>query len=490
MTRKYIVSMYDDGAMDYRDWFHRTDPEGRMLVEAIRGPLYEKYNNINPDSRGPNAEYRELEPINEKGLGTIKLGTSGEIPFYSELFNGLDSQNGQRFLSLAVSVGAMIEPVTFSKNNEPSGELPDNLGAHNVQIERMKQAAGKPTNGGFFGRLSAAIAAKYNKSFEQTRFSNIYIGSPNSASQRIDGGPTVGVSIDGNTISPAGLYGSEVTRQAATELYTQSYHIYGNNLGIDSSVRYKRNFVDSQSKLQSILLADVSAPDEKNVYEPDILSIAREIYPGVSYDFCQQINTILKIISRNQENTFNDLFKQDQIIFTLRPIGWNNDTHSGQAEMVPHAQRSYNAVMYAFWQELDRLKINDILIFQSSEFGRTLSPNEFGTDHGRSGHAMCFGRFRGFNAGMIFGQPEYPTLTVGGLEPRNSSPRGRYEPEYDWQQVYANAGIFMGLSEEEMINTQNIFGVGIVMEHNEKLPNYANTDSKIIPIVNKDVGEI
>lgn len=68
------------------------------------------------------------------------------------------------------------------------------------------------------------------------------------------------------------------------------------------------------------------------------------------------------------------------------------DTHDNQVEQLPALVRKIGAAMKAFQEDLALRGISqDVLTFTQSDFGRTLTSNGDGTDHGWGGHQLIMG---------------------------------------------------------------------------------------------------
>jgi len=104
---------------------------------------------------------------------------------------------------------------------------------------------------------------------------------------------------------------------------------------------------------------------------------------------------------------------------------------------------------------------DNVTVIVSSEFGRTLTSNGKGTDHGWGGNTFVMGgQVRG---GVIHGQ--YPT-TLGTDHELNAG-RGRIIPTTSWESVWNAVGEWFGLEEESrktvlpnLMNFQGCSGPG------------------------------
>lgn len=131
-------------------------------------------------------------------------------------------------------------------------------------------------------------------------------------------------------------------------------------------------------------------------------------------------------------------------VFLVKVTGF--DTHANQVEdddptMGTHAALLYHlsSAMHAFQADLQERGLEDrVLTVSLSEFGRRVRSNgSFGSDHGRGGPIMLFGK--GVNPG-IFG-------TVPDLTQKN------VDMQFDYRQIYASAlREWMGVSKTVLTN--------------------------------------
>lgn len=129
------------------------------------------------------------------------------------------------------------------------------------------------------------------------------------------------------------------------------------------------------------------------------------------------------------------------------------DTHSAQAQDLPGLQQDISDSMAAFFAATQELGIeNDVTAFTAADFGRTLTVNGDGTDHGWGAHHFVVGG--SVNGGDIYGS--IPEATLGHDQ---DSGNGRLIPTSSVEQFAAPLGRWFGLNESEL---------------NTALPNLAN----------------
>ena len=122
--------------------------------------------------------------------------------------------------------------------------------------------------------------------------------------------------------------------------------------------------------------------------------------------------------------------------------GWDHheDTLGQQAEMLP----ALDAGLGQFVTAMEELGLSEaVTTFTISDFGRTLTSNGKGSDHGWAGNAMVVGG--AVRGGQLYGQfPEMVEdnpLDVG---------RGRFLPSTATDTMYAEVARWMGVAPESM----------------------------------------
>jgi uncharacterized protein (DUF1501 family) len=124
--------------------------------------------------------------------------------------------------------------------------------------------------------------------------------------------------------------------------------------------------------------------------------------------------------------------------------GW--DTHDNQSSkhygLLQHLSKS----LHAFNSTLEELGLqNQVTTFTASEFGRSLTPNNDGTDHGWGGHNLIMG-------GSVKGGDIFGTMPKLEIDSPDVLKNGRVIPTTSVEQYSATLARWFGLSSSE-INT-------------------------------------
>lgn len=139
------------------------------------------------------------------------------------------------------------------------------------------------------------------------------------------------------------------------------------------------------------------------------------------------------------------------------------DTHSGTAEMHDPLLQHLAQAMLAFQRTLEHPSIDladQVTTFTASDFGRTLSGNGDGSDHGWGGHHFVMGG--SVKGGSVFGVPPQlgdkakSLMLLSGNSPATNvygytdTGRGRLIPTISVDQYGATLARWMGVSDADM----------------------------------------
>ena len=130
-------------------------------------------------------------------------------------------------------------------------------------------------------------------------------------------------------------------------------------------------------------------------------------------------------------------------VFFVEQQGY--DTHQNQAKALPALQAELAEALAAFYRHTVRQGVaQDVTTFTASDFGRTLSVNSSGTDHGWGGHQFALGG--AVRGGRIIGK-----VPVAGFgHDHDYDARGRLIPTLSTEQYAASLGATIGLGEAEL----------------------------------------
>ncbi|MFT5807315.1 MAG: hypothetical protein ACI9LG_001606 [Moritella dasanensis] len=121
------------------------------------------------------------------------------------------------------------------------------------------------------------------------------------------------------------------------------------------------------------------------------------------------------------------------------------DTHAGQIDKQPLLLAELSRAITSFQQALASFSLTkQVTTFTASDFGRTLTSNGNGTDHGWGSHQLVVG---GAVQGGLYGQ--WPSMLRGGVDDYRS---GRLLPTTSLTQTNASLAAWFGASKSD-VNT-------------------------------------
>jgi cullin-associated NEDD8-dissociated protein 1 len=306
---------------------------------------------------------------------------------------------------------------------------PPALFAHNTQTQVTQTVFAQDASaGGVLGRIGDALNAQEGKEiFDAYSIS----GTP----KVLEGAP--GVSKAADVLSGWGV--SSFSNEAEE---------YEDNIEALSSLRassiYGETFSDQitnaiyRTRLLDGVIGDTTLENDS-------------CFTALNTDIAFQYRQVARIIkSRDGLDSKRDVFYTED---------WGYDTHDDATATLTSRLKEVDDAIGCFVKEMKSQGIwKNTTIVSASEFGRTLTSNGLGTDHGwGANHWIAGGSVKG---GKIHGQ--YPDdLTENGIL---SIGRGRLIPTTPWE------GMWAGLAEWFGITRQNIVSV---------LPNLGNFKSNI-----------
>ena len=341
---------------------------------------------------------------------------------------GLSAIADQGQLAIVQNVGPLAAPL--SKADYLRGRsVPQSLFAHDAQ-QKLWQTA-RPTltsSTGWAGSLAAIVApnAEVAPSFSLDG-SNRWQASADARYSRLSA--TVPISLlDGyrsrNRSSEPTFAGVRSALDANLALAGSSSNAFDRVAGesIQQSITTTQQL---QSATEDSVANDVGMDDvDGNVLGMQLREVARLIKNRETLNMARQI-------------------------FFVRMGGW--DTHQDQAGRFPVLLSEFDSAVTSFQRAMNNLGAADsVTTFTASDFGRTLTNNGDGTDHGWGGNAFVIG---GAVTPGRYGT--FPDLTASANNPDDISDgrnnfAGRIIPTTSVSQHGATLARWMGLSEAQL----------------------------------------
>lgn len=324
-------------------------------------------------------------------------------------------------LSFVANVGPLVEPVDRAGMQAGTAKLPLGLLSHSDQFKHW--LTGRPderTNTGWFGRFADSVQA--NRQANQIPMnislagSNILQNGADSTHYTVNKKGSVGLAVKDKS-TPANQALNNALLAGFEAMLNQSYG--------DDPMRaaYIAQTRESQAQHERFKAA-TNTVTLSSAFSDSNLS--------------QQLKKVAEsIASADQMNL------QQQTYF-LRYIGW--DHHDGLLDKHPKMLSILSKALFEFQRALEELNVEDrVITFTGSDFGRTLTSNGNGSDHGWGGNAIVMGE--PVDGGKVFG--EFPSLELGNNNPLDGGD-GMLIPSMPLDKMFAELAIWYGVEGSDV----------------------------------------
>lgn len=318
-------------------------------------------------------------------------------------------------LAVLLNTGTLIQPTSKQQYVNKTGRLPPKLFSHNDQQSVWQSSSAEGARSGWGGRMGDLFqSANGNTTFTCINVSgNAVFLSGNTAVQ-------YQVSANGS-VPLAGLknplFGSAAVSNALRTLITEPRaHVLENEYN-----RVTKRSIDANGLLSSALAA-----------VPPMTTA----FPAVN-PLADQLKLVARMIAASPA-----LGTRRQVFFVS--IG-GFDTHDGMLTNHPVLMARVADAMSAFYEATVELNVaNQVTTFTASDFGRTLTTNSRGSDHGWGSSHFVMG-------GAVQGQRFYGTAPIVADNGPDDVGQGRLLPTTSVEQMAATLGKWLGVSDSELL---------------------------------------
>jgi uncharacterized protein (DUF1501 family) len=415
-----LVCVYLQGGNDGHGTLIATDPDSFTAFTQARSGA--------PGLAYPMNSLLPITPITPQSGRTFALN-----PYLTGVQNLFNAGR----CALVANTGTLIEPITKDQWNQGTAPLPRQLFSHFDQTNAWEAIAADGANVGWGGRMADLFESMNgNASFTciSTSGTTLFLSGETAFQLRVT---SAGAMAANGLTTP--LFGS-VQGTAALQAI----------IGADNTNLFEKEYavVVRRSLAAQAALATAMVPaGPTGVPNP-----TQFLDPATGKLTDNQLALSLQTVARVMAGrTALGVSRQ---VFFVELGGF--DTHDTQAKRLSTLLSQLSAAFEYFDQLMVSSGLsNQVTLFTVSDFGRTLTANSDGTDHGWGSHHIVAG-------GAVAGQNIYGEYPVIGANQANDVGAGRLIPTTAVEQYGGTLGRWMGLSDSQV---------------REVFPNFANFGS-------------
>ena len=408
---KALVCVFLYGGNDYANTVVRFDDAGHAQYTQVRGAGSAAALVL------PKASLVKTELVPSTALGNgVKYALAPEMTGMSNLF-------AQGRLAVQLNVGPLVVPLTRQQYNLRALAQPPKLFSHNdQQLVWQAQGAEGSTRGwgGNIGDLSLSSNANAMFTCISVAGNALFLSGQNALQYQCSRDGAVAVeAVRGNSW---GQFMYEPAMRTAFEQMIQQPHTH--------VLANEYNRVTQRSLAAELKVTSAIGGAPMTTVFPEGNSLA------------DQLKMVARLISGR-----NSLGAKRQV-FMVALDGF--DVHDGMASRQPELLKKLSEGLTAFDTALQALGVaNQVTTFTASDFGRTLSVNGDGTDHGWGGHQFVMGA--AVKGQAFYGTP--PPLSVGNSSEPDDQwhvGQGRLLPSTSVDQYAATLAKWFGATDTEL----------------------------------------
>lgn len=364
------------------------------------------------------AQARGSLALSRESLAGTLLGntTGGETLALAPALAPLHAEYQAGRLATLLNIGPLVQPTSLAAYRAGSVPLPPKLFSHNDQQSMWQSYGPEGSTAGWGGRTADLMLDSNglaSLTCINTAGSAVYLAGQDAVPYMINPRGPAEVSALG---SPLGMFGSAACREALRQIITQTTqpHVLASE-----HARITARALDVNAQLRSALAA-----------QPALTTAFADGNP-----LADQLRMVARLL---QARTSLGMRRQ---VFFVQLGGF--DLHDNLSAQHPVLLGRVAQALAQFQLALDALGLaSQVTTFTASDFGRTLSSNGDGSDHGWGAHHLVMG-------GAVRGRALYGQWPGAGLGGAQDVGQGRLLPTTSVQQLAVALARWMGVPSTE-----------------------------------------
>lgn len=403
---KALVCVFLYGGNDHGNTLIPFDPANYARYASIRGGISEDGGGI-ALPRSALAQTVLMPGGSQVLTDDIVFALAPTMPRMKARFD-------QGIMAPLLNVGPLIAPMTRAQYDNNSVPRPPKLFSHNDQQSTWQSSQPEGSQTGWGGRMGdLAQSANTNAMFTAINATGnaVFLSGRRTASYQVSSSGAVLF----RPLRSGRLFGSGAAAGALDAILRAGS---GNILAADHAT------INDRSIKYGTFVNDALA---NSAFTTDF---------GSGGGLAGQLRTVAGIIAARRSLGVN------RQIFMVSMGGFDN--HDGLIGRHESLLSQVDFALDAFYRATVELGVADrVTTFTASDFGRTLSSNGDGSDHGWGGHHFVLGG--SVNGGRFFGRAPHVSLTTP-----DQVGRGRLLPTTSVDEYTATLALWFGLSESDL----------------------------------------
>lgn len=367
-----------------------------------------EYNEYTRSRQGLSVDRSNLIDLATQSTNSSSLGFSKHA---EPLYNLYQDQR----MALIANIGNLIVPTTRAQYEDRAVPLPAQLFSHADQEIQWQQLQGRGRGDQGWGAGVAKHLANYQ---DRKYLTSVTLGGANY--WQTGQGQRPFAMKESGLIQFAGLDNTNDWEQPRAEAFAKVAQMEQSHLFSSAYADIQNRALRITEELGAVLETTGSIITER----PDDNSLST------------QLGMVAKLIAARGQ------LGMRRQIFYVRMKGF--DVHDHQNKNQPALFQQLAAAMAQFQTDLDNIgEADNVTTFTASDFGRSLTGNGDGTDHGWGNHLMVMG-------GAVKGGDVYGTLPNMGVEGPDAVQNGRIIPTTSSVQYASTLMEWMGLPDDQL----------------------------------------
>ena len=393
-----LVCVFLYGGNDHANTVVPADDAHHARYARVRGPLATPRSLLQATALAPATALP----------GGLRLALAPQLAPLLPLWHAGD-------LAVQLNVGPLVVPTTVAQYHARSVPLPPKLMSHNDQQSIWQSALAEGARTGWGGRVGDLLLSGNGGSlFTCTSVTGNAVFLAGDTAVQYQLGSNGAVAIRGIEQS---LYGSLAAQAALRQLVTLPHsHLFGN-----AYTAITRRSIDAEVRVSEALgaLPPLRTGFPANALATQLRTVARMIAARASFGVARQV-------------------------FFVSHGGY--DLHNGLLETHPLLLSQLGQALRAFHDATVELGVaQQVTTFTASDFGRALSCNGDGSDHGWGAHHLLMG-------GAVKGRSFYGRMPEFAVNGPDDIGQGRLLPTTSVDQFSATLAAWLGVPDSGLVD--------------------------------------